>query len=148
MLGGWTVLRLLDVDRGNMVMRPLMGAGAGRSVPLVTVDGPRRHNAVIRDNSEPAHDRLLSHPHHPPINPIIMQTPPSQSTAGPSATRLNLTSPPPSSSSRLKNPLTANSSARSLNTSSPSPNSPRQSGPFRAPSSSHSRPAALLMKQT
>lgn len=62
----------------------------------------------------------------------------NQSKLGASATQLNLSSPPPASSSLFRKAFTPNSNPCSLNTSSPSSNQPLINGPFLRPSSSHS----------
>jgi len=71
-----------------------------------------------------------------------------QSRLGPSATKLNLNSPPPASSSLFKKLFTPRLNAFSLNTSSSFPNSPRSNGPFLLPSSSQRWLFADLTKQT
>ncbi len=70
------------------------------------------------------------------------------SKLGANASRLNLRSPPPASSSLFKKALTPNCSALSANTSSSASSFPRFKGPFRRPSSSHRFFWADLMKAT
>lgn len=70
------------------------------------------------------------------------------SKLGANASRLNLRSPPPASSSLFKKALTPNCSALSVNTSSSASSFPRFKGPFRRPSSSHRFFWADLMKAT
>ena len=70
------------------------------------------------------------------------------SKLGANASRLNLRSPPPASSSLFRKAFTPSCSALSVNTSSSSASFPRFNGPFRDPSSSHRLFSADLMKAT
>lgn len=70
------------------------------------------------------------------------------SKLGANASRLNLRSPPPASSSLFKKALTPNRNALSVNTSSSASSVPRFKGPLRRPSSSHRLFWADLMKAT
>jgi len=63
-----------------------------------------------------------------------------QSNEGASTIRLNLSSPPPASSSLFKNALTPFFNASSLSTSSSSFSAPRSRGPVLLPSISHKWP--------